>query len=727
MSARHPNITSLRAVHCSQFSTSTSNTAYVVDVGDYFQFLVGSNLTPVANYVIPSLDGTGQWLRMGLPNASLPSGPFFTTATVTALRAITGVPQAQARYHTRGYLASGDGGGWPYEWSTSSTATDDGVLVIKAMGIPVGRFLAVIPGDAIISALACGPAAADVSRTKSFDPTGVVDIGTEMYRITQLLARAGWKGIDFGASTNTYSVATNIRIAPRAKSKGFIIRGGKFVGPVITSAPTAIGYYARGKGEAEASAPGQLMSVGYRTQTWTQTMTGGELTMTGVAQVAGTATVPVVAGDTCVLRIGAEKRDAGGWSSSSYFAEAVTVTPTSGNSANILFREPLDYVPPVGVGINPTRIQTQHDLVPIDAEGFQDGTVFDNVLLDNVFLTGVYDRDTRWPGLRWTQTNFGINTTGSQRISGDLMFEWATGYGGGHYGNPIILQACNGTKLDIRGKFNVDTIVDHELSSKGTEIGLMDVAWDARSTGTGTVNLVSSEEFPTTIKNLVLRGGYGSVSMSATTSVTLMTAYNSDVTLVSVRAGNCDAISYNGVLYKGKRQFSTLGLLVASATTDIILPIKGLFRSIRVRTTSMTGVTSADWVITGSASFARGSAFSQWVANQWNDDGPAAVMYGSYNVSRYTGYQAVSLRVGCDGTLPANTVIYIEGEVFVPELAVVTGVVDTSYPQMLGGNGAPATSANFIGQGYTDLTSAPRKAYQAISTGAGAADWVALS
>lgn len=66
MSIRVADITGLQAIKTSGFSPDIVRTAYVTAIPDFFKFSAGVTLTPVANVIVNSADGLGQWTRMGI-------------------------------------------------------------------------------------------------------------------------------------------------------------------------------------------------------------------------------------------------------------------------------------------------------------------------------------------------------------------------------------------------------------------------------------------------------------------------------------------------------------------------------------------------------------------------------------------------------------------------------------------------------------------------------------
>jgi len=70
MSVSVSNIAAMQAVQTVFFqaSATTVQTVFVETVGDFFRFQRGGTATVVANQVVASLDGQGQWHRMGIPN-----------------------------------------------------------------------------------------------------------------------------------------------------------------------------------------------------------------------------------------------------------------------------------------------------------------------------------------------------------------------------------------------------------------------------------------------------------------------------------------------------------------------------------------------------------------------------------------------------------------------------------------------------------------------------------
>ena len=69
-----------------------------------------------------------------------------------------------------GYYTQGDGGGGTFFWDGSSTATDDGGLVINPTGnVGAGRWLRIV--DGMVSVLAFG-----AKRNAAFDNTAIAKL-----------------------------------------------------------------------------------------------------------------------------------------------------------------------------------------------------------------------------------------------------------------------------------------------------------------------------------------------------------------------------------------------------------------------------------------------------------------------------------------------------------------------------------------------------------------------
>ncbi|HVI44248.1 MAG TPA: hypothetical protein VM802_05245 [Chitinophaga sp.] len=63
-----------------------------------------------------------------------------TLDSIENLRTVTSLPSATETYVVRGYAAPGDGGGGNFHWDATSTANDDGGIIIKANQFATGRW-----------------------------------------------------------------------------------------------------------------------------------------------------------------------------------------------------------------------------------------------------------------------------------------------------------------------------------------------------------------------------------------------------------------------------------------------------------------------------------------------------------------------------------------------------------------------------------------------------------
>ncbi len=670
----------------------------------------------------------------GTPPAPVFSSMVETIDSVSALRTyVVTANTYKTILRTRQYGVSVYGarnGSWDYYYDPDSTDADDGVLTFESPFYD-GRFKAVRPTNGMIDALACGPAAADLgSRTKSFDPsctqfptiTGVA-IGTELFRISKLLNRAGWSGISF-PSWGKYRVNGGEQVSQRIKDVGFILDGNDgatFLGPDIVGSAQAIGYYARAKDESDVQSGYQLMQGGYNSKTWEQVFQGGEIVMNAIADVVVDAAVKAVVGETAVLRIGAEPNDHGGWSASQYFAEIIEITPTTGNAANIEFWPPLPELAPTEPSGSVTRNQTHHDLVIIAEDGFQDNLEIKGFICYNVFFSGIYDRKTKID-CRWQETVLGINTTGSQNPVYNLAFEHAKGYGVGGYGIPVILQATVGVSIPtLKVNADVNAVVDQELSTRGTRIGVFDLLWTARNqASTRCIPVTSSSSCgQITIDHFLIRGGYYSIALAQNVIVNYMESYSFGTANngVQIRADTCNRLRFNGVDYSGKRKSFQVIPLTASANHVVkVATGSGIIRFCRVfPTCAMTAIDSFTMVVNGSAIVSPSGVTS----NQWNDPNEFSQAYCAAAV----GYMYATLNVVTNGTLVAGTAIYVETEEFIPEITNVPSITDTSASPQIVGSGAPTLNALWVGQEYIDSAASPRKWYRAVNAGSGASDW----
>jgi hypothetical protein len=678
-------------------------------------------------------------LGTGTTDAAAGDDPRFTAtanlvANIAALRAFSGTPSINQVYFTSGGLIAGDGGGMQYRWNPIDTAADDGVLHIKVGAIVTGRFNPFTVGRKIFPILAAVPAAADGSRTVSFDPTYTIAIGTEMYRITSILRNTKWQGISIQPGRYMFSGAEVLAPSPGA-FEGFDIifePGAVFAGP--SHGPTTSSAQWSIYAECYGDAPGAstiIQDNNANKPHWTQTFKGYELTLTGVSDVV---TDGLAAGQTVALYLGGETTDAGGWCGRWAFAEISSVTVTSSPVGNITLTRPIPGSMQTGSTINsaPRNVQTYHTLKRM--QGFQDNVRIIGGRLDNVFLAPAGVRNL-WIDSEWDYCTFGLNAFMCQGIVAPRLYgRVVTGYnngGGGagaHYGGFIALQSCYGTKIGSLIVENLDGVflIDDELTCTGTTVESLDVTVNgANAVGHTAITIGASS---TEIGTAVVRGGSGFIDFSTGTRIGLAhfiigdTSPGTTDTVIVLQADNVDKLIFRDRTYQGKkrRQFSVP--VRASLNTITTFPFYGVCTKMRIFPSTLTGITS--WLLTPVGGGTQNVLSLGVSAGVWNDVSTSAGNLGSLALNSSPN-QSVMQVVG-NGSVPAGAYMTVDVVYFELEPSPA-GLADSTVPEKIGGSGHPTASAAFIGQEYTDFSSATPTIYVAVGTGNGSSDWVYTS
>ena len=663
----------------------------------------------------------------------IPGGEILDTdtvifASVATLRAATGLFSSSFIYTTLGYRTAGDGGSAGYRWNPLSTATDDGVLVIKNAYNFVGRFEYFNRDpQKLFSAACCGPALADNTRTVSFDPTNTVAMGTEFFRVTKILRNAGYSGISFPDGTYKCSGAEQVGVSTLPGVGFDIIRqsGACFAGDPATTTATSqpISCCAYGEG---AESPTSIIAAGYNSRYWTEVIQGsGSRTCNGVANIVGLAV-----GDTVVVRYGADNTDGDGSCFCYTMAKIVSITPTTGTAGNVLLDtgapEPIPVAP-----YNSHRQYNKHDLVKIT--GFQDNTRFIGGRWNDMFIALVGARDTYSDGEWDNCKTFAINTlfcsglrvphmrirnaTGSTSVPANII-TLAKAYDS-HFGRiivdnlyPVGAVSCN--------------FFDEEAVCRGTRIDSISVNYNANNVGAivligqtpGQTNLIS-------VGMLHIAGGTAGLTVCRNCKIDTLDIHGDGTSInLFIRGDQAGAIYWRGQVYTSVRDFVGILPAPASSTKTFTVPWHGLTRYLRLKIASMTGVTSVH--VSGDGFSATDyDVTANMIANKWVDINQAAIM--SVATGNFLGNNACSVRVVTSGASPAGNVIEIAHscllvDLMLSDLVGATYGTDTSTPIYVTGDGAPSANAAFIGQEYLDRTGGVW--YKAKNTGTGASDWV---
>ena len=671
----------------------------------------------------PDSDATR--LNVSLPNPGFPVQ--IVTSVTGVLRSMGNLPTDGTLYQTREYGVYGTGiGGWSYRWDAASTATDDGVLVIKADFLDTGRFLAVKPPDGIISALACGPAAADLgSRTKSFDPTGVISIGSECFRITGLLATAGWSGIEFPKAGATYRHSGVEQIASRPSGQPFYY--GSKTAAIVTGndglhvAPMGLGAYSRGVGDVGTVAT-LIECDNANSIPFNMILNGGERTFTGFASTAGLAV-----DDEIMMYFGASVTDFTGTGSCAILLRARIASLTG---TTVTTYESMPGALPTTSGTRGP--QTKHSVRKMIS--FQDGLEISGFRFRNIFPTLQYTKDSV-VDCHWDWSTFCHNHTGCDgltipRWTADMVTGYDAGGGFVWYGVGMALQACYSTKIGLIRIGNLDGVpmLDEELDCRGTHIESVEVNWNAINSMTTTLQLfVSSGINMTRVDHMLTWGGYYNASITPFVDIGVWEERGPDNGngSLNVSAGQIGRLVFRQQGYREKQVVERVYPLTPSASGVFEIGVGGLIRNMWVRLTDVTGITYAN-VNGGSAPTTYPINGLLTVANKWIQIRVASTL--SVSCPNFGGYNFPGIRIDCDGTMPAGNFIHVKMEMFLPELDTPEPLsLDLSPVMMRTGSGAPSINARWINDEYMDYAASPRKFYRAVNVGTGATDWVALN
>ena len=90
--------------------------------------------------IAPDPGQPGRWLKI----ADVQSGIIQGSVNVDSIAALKLTEVEVQNVYVLGYYTPGDGGGGPFYWDPTSTAPDDGGLVIQSSLTPTGRWLRVL-------------------------------------------------------------------------------------------------------------------------------------------------------------------------------------------------------------------------------------------------------------------------------------------------------------------------------------------------------------------------------------------------------------------------------------------------------------------------------------------------------------------------------------------------------------------------------------------------------
>lgn len=690
----------------------------------------------------PDSDATR--LNVSLPN---PGFPFQVVASVTGtLRSMGNLPTDGTLYQTREYGVYGTGvGGWSYRWNAASTATDDGVLVIKADFLDTGRFLAVMPPDGIMNALACGPAAADLgTRTKSFDPAGVVEVGAECYRITRILREAGWSGLEVPNAGPYYlCTGTHIQVAPSSNPGVpfyFGSKSGAKLQGLIGDHVAVVGLGAMARGLGDTATVQSLIAPDFNSTCvpFTQTILGTEKTFVGI----DTDDLDADVGDTVIVYIGADITDGSGIQYEWLMSEIESISFTAAPIADITLKQGVPYAPlPSTSGSRGP--QTHHTMRKII--GFQDGTEIRGFRLNNVSIGIIYGRnctiDCHWETAIFQHNHWGTSGLSIPHWTSDIITGYDIGEGAlSWYGLGLVLQQCYETNIGMIRCENLDGVplITEEIDSRGTHIGLIECNWNAANSWNTNCAIVGATGGSTdiiSIDHMVLTGGYGFASVVRSCHVGVYEDRGSpEYEGVSMSPVQCERIFWKGQGYNARHRDQII-IPVVDGESFWKLPFSGLIRQLFVRVSTPGAFTTFASV-----------GITTLGVDDGNNDGHAADIVSGVVTAKDRWFPAETASVlivgypngrgSCNPQIhivgsgvPDGTFLHIDVEMFLPDLAT-SGQVDTAqgvYADMRGSDGAPSFNANRVGQVCIDSSASPRDVYMSINVGTGATDWVKIS
>lgn len=662
-------------------------------------------------------------MYVNLP-ASRPDG-VVVYQTVSDLRSDWGIFSRSTVYRTLGAVSANDGGEGEFFWDQNSVDADDGVLVLKTAN-PVGRMRRVRPRDLMFNALSAVPAASDVSRAKSFDPTFSVAMGTEFGRVTGILRNAGWHGIVFGpdpAGNKDYKLVNGEESVgtSTAPSVPFVVRG---VGGATFGIDTAVSSETSYPiGVSAAMEPAFLGAYGARQ--WTQSIVGGETVFPGVADITGLAV-----GDWVLVRIGADQTDASGLPATFFFGQIKTITPGTGTTGMVETWQCVPEKTPSSIGSNAYRTQNRHDMVKV--VGFQDGTTIEGIRFRYVFVAAQLYRNLT-VNCEWETTyNFCINglygigmnvprfhvgrAIGSPSVPGSLI-TLAKQYDT-HIGSLTVsdYNARSGSVVNI---------LSEEAMCVGTRVETADLTVNGSSASGNNCLLVS--QTPGQVNSV----SFGSVIVRGTgrLSITDAAVIGSLEDRVSTSSGdrfysleNVGTYFFNGVRYQSKTTDEHGVPLGPSVVNRIVnLPVHGMTSSLRVYASSLTGLTSIHASGDGGATeIDITSTLVPGTAGQWNNLG--GVQPGGMGYPSAGGFNALRLRFTTGSSFPSGGYLILRHTVFQSVLhSPSVSHADDGVPHIVISAGTPTMNAAYFGQVCFDSTN--KIWYDSVSAGAGASDW----
>jgi len=552
-----------------------------------------------------------------------------------------------------------------------------------------------------------------------------------MYRVTKLLRDAGYAGLSFPFGAYQFNGTEQFGDSA-LPGVGFTIRfeNGALMKAEATPALTnsiPFALYARG---GDTGTAGEIYAVGYGARYWTQVIQGSETSYAGVADIVGLAV-----GDTIICRFGADNTDGGGVWKTSTMAKILSITPTGGTTGTVVVDTPSPSPLPLAPG-NALRQYDKHDMLKVT--GFQDNSQIRGGRVENIFFTPLFSRNCVIDVDEWTECrNFAIITgPGSGMIVPKMIVRRVLGsavthanvitltqHQNAHFGS-IIIESIKPIGPAVMNVFS------EEASCVGTRIEAISVNFNAIDAFGGNVGIFGQTPGQTdlvSVGRVTLLGGYGTCSFDANYRIDVLEARTGPYINLFVRGDQVRSMYWRDQVWNYARDFNALLPAPASTTQSMTVPWHGITRYLRVRPVSMVGVTAVNISGDGFATTDY-NITANMTLGVWTDIPQAALM--SVATGNFLGNNALTIRVTTDGSSPIGNAIAIAASTLLVDLNLNDGLgsfygVDSSVPLSISSNGAPASSAAFVGQLCLDVVD--NIWYSAISVGAGASDWFSPS
>jgi len=194
----------------------------------------------------------------------------------------------------------------------------------------------------------------------------------------------------------------------------------------------------------------------------------------------------------------------------------------------------------------------------------------------------------------------------------------------------------------------------------------------------------------------------------------------------NVSAGHVhNTLIYKGNEYRVKRHCQVIcNKIGVNTVTEFPIPITGIIRACRIKASSTTGITDLKVSSSTDPACPGVDLHSLLVANTWiSAFDPTTIQQSRGN---FAASDTQKIVVTTNGSFSASTYIIVDLEVFCVERKYdgTETYSDTSPPDRYVVSGSPSASADYVGQEV--IGDSNTSIYKAVTTGAGAADWVKL-